>query len=63
MGYILQLPINDTPEIFGLHDNANITFAQNESFRYLNGILQLQPKSLPGLGRSKEEVLLCLFCR
>lgn len=30
--YIRQLPINDTPEIFGLHENANITFAQNETF-------------------------------
>ncbi|XP_065685160.1 dynein axonemal heavy chain 1 isoform X1 [Hydra vulgaris] len=57
MEYILQLPINDAPEIFGLHENANITFSQNESFRYLSGILQLQPKSLPGLGRSKEEII------
>ena len=45
MDYIRHLPINDTPEIFGLHDNANITFAQNETFSLLNGILQLQPKS------------------
>ena len=32
MLYIKNLPINDTPEIFGLHDNANIMFAQNETF-------------------------------
>ena len=56
MDYIRQLPINDTPEIFGLHDNANITFAQNETFSLLNGILQLQPKSSSGAGRSREEV-------
>lgn len=56
MDYIRGLPINDTPEIFGLHDNANITFAQNETFSLLNGILQLQPKSSSSSGRSREEV-------
>ena len=56
MEYIRELPINDTPEIFGLHENANITFAQNETFSLLNGILLLQPKSASGSGRSREEV-------
>lgn len=56
MDYIRHLPINDTPEIFGLHENANITFAQNETFSLLNGILQLQPKASAGVGRSREEV-------
>ena len=31
--YMKDLPINDTPEIFGLHENANITFAQSETFQ------------------------------
>ena len=26
--YIDRLPLNDAPEIFGLHDNANITYQQ-----------------------------------
>ena len=56
MVYIKRLPINDTPEIFSLHENANITFAQNETFSLLNGILLLQPKSAAGAGRSREEV-------
>ena len=56
MVYIRRLPINDTPEIFSLHENANITFAQNETFSLLNGILKLQPKSAAGAGRSREEV-------
>ena len=55
--YIRSLPINDTPEIFGLHDNANITFAQNETFSLLQGILKMQPKSSSGAGRSREEVI------
>ena len=56
MEYIRSLPINDTPEMFGLHDNANITFALNETFQLLGGILALQPKSSKGAGRSREEV-------
>ncbi|XP_048578532.1 dynein axonemal heavy chain 1-like isoform X2 [Nematostella vectensis] len=55
--YIRSLPINDTPEIFSLHDNANITFAQNETFNLLHGILKMQPKASTGKGRSREEVM------
>lgn len=57
MAYIRSLPINDTPEIFGLHENANITFAQNETFRTLNDLLQLQPKTSSGGGISREEIM------
>uniref|UniRef100_A0AAR2LEL7 Dynein, axonemal, heavy chain 1 n=1 Tax=Pygocentrus nattereri TaxID=42514 RepID=A0AAR2LEL7_PYGNA len=42
LSYIRGLPINDSPEIFGLHDNANISFAQNETFALLGAVLQLQ---------------------
>ncbi|XP_074644244.1 dynein axonemal heavy chain 1-like [Tubulanus polymorphus] len=57
ISYIKSLPINDSPEIFGLHDNANITFAQNETFSLLGGLLLLQPKSASGGGKSREEVM------
>uniref|UniRef100_A0A452IS51 Uncharacterized protein n=1 Tax=Gopherus agassizii TaxID=38772 RepID=A0A452IS51_9SAUR len=53
---ILCLPLNDTPEIFSLHDNANITFAQNETFALLGAIIQLQPKTSASGGRGREEV-------
>jgi len=56
MAYVKSLPINDTPEIFGLHDNANITFAQNETYTMLGTLLLLQPKTSTGSGRSREEV-------
>lgn len=42
LSYIKSLPINDTPEIFGLHENANITFAQNETSNMLGALVQLQ---------------------
>ena len=56
MSYIKSLPINDNPEIFGLHDNANITFAQTETFNCLEALLRLQPKSSSGGGQSREQV-------
>ncbi|XP_019331155.1 dynein axonemal heavy chain 1 [Alligator mississippiensis] len=55
--YIKSLPLNDIPEIFGLHDNANITFAQNETFALLGAIVQLQPKTSASGGQSREEVV------
>uniref|UniRef100_A0A8B9MD76 Dynein axonemal heavy chain 1 n=1 Tax=Accipiter nisus TaxID=211598 RepID=A0A8B9MD76_9AVES len=54
--YIKSLPLNDSPELFGLHNNANITFAQNETFALLGAITQLQPKTFTLGGRSREEV-------
>lgn len=56
LSYIKSLPLNDMPEIFGLHDNANITFAQNETYTLLGTIVQLQPKSSSAGGKSREEV-------
>ncbi|XP_060621830.2 dynein axonemal heavy chain 1 [Anolis sagrei] len=55
--YIKSLPLNDMPEIFGLHDNANITFAQNETYALLGAIIQLQPKTSTAGGRSREEIV------
>lgn len=57
MQYVRDLPINDTPEIFGLHDNANITYAQNQALTQLAELLKLQPKTASGGGKSREEVM------
>uniref|UniRef100_A0A8C9M054 Dynein axonemal heavy chain 1 n=1 Tax=Piliocolobus tephrosceles TaxID=591936 RepID=A0A8C9M054_9PRIM len=57
LSYIKSLPLNDMPEIFGLHDNANITFAQNETFALLGTIIQLQPKSSSSGDRGREEIV------
>lgn len=59
--YIRGLPINDKPEIFGLHDNANITFAQNETSHLLGFLVELQPKTASGGGMSREEVCGLMF--
>lgn len=39
VAYIRSLPINDTPEIFGLHDNANSKFRRGEIGKRDNRIL------------------------
>uniref|UniRef100_A0A8B9ENZ5 Dynein axonemal heavy chain 1 n=1 Tax=Anser cygnoides TaxID=8845 RepID=A0A8B9ENZ5_ANSCY len=57
LNYIRSLPLNDSPELFGLHENANITFAQKETFALLGAIMQLQPKMLTLGGRSREELV------
>ncbi|XP_078663939.1 dynein axonemal heavy chain 1-like [Branchiostoma floridae x Branchiostoma belcheri] len=57
MAYIKSLPINDPTEIFGLHDNANITFAQNETFTILGDLVSMQPKTSSSTGKSREEVM------
>uniref|UniRef100_A0A803VTG4 Dynein axonemal heavy chain 1 n=1 Tax=Ficedula albicollis TaxID=59894 RepID=A0A803VTG4_FICAL len=46
--YVKGLPLNDSPELFGLHDNADITFAQNETFALLGAIAQLHGAALEG---------------
>ncbi|KAI7795154.1 dynein axonemal heavy chain 1 [Triplophysa rosa] len=57
LGYFRGLPINDSPEIFGLHDNANISFAQNETFALLETLVKLQPRVAAGGGKSREEII------
>lgn len=42
--YVESLPMNDLPEIFGLHENANITYQRAESNRVVNTILSIQPR-------------------
>lgn len=52
-----ELPINDLTEIFGLHDNADITSAINETTRLLGNVLSLMPRVSSGSGKSQEEEL------
>jgi dynein heavy chain len=39
--YVSQLPTVDTPEIFGLHSNADITFQQKETSQLIETILKM----------------------
>lgn len=42
--YIEQLPLQDSPEIFGLHDNANIAYQKQESDNIVDIVLSIQPR-------------------
>jgi len=42
--YIASFPAHDSPEIFGLHVNADLTFGTNEAMYILNTISETQPK-------------------
>nr|CAD7394770.1 unnamed protein product [Timema cristinae] len=54
--YIRTMPLNDTPSIFGLHPNADISYAQSETFNCLATLLALQPRVVSGEAHSKEDV-------
>ena len=42
--YIEQLPVNADPEVFGMHDNANITCALAETYSGFDILMSLQPR-------------------
>ncbi len=43
--FVDGLPPNDAPEVFGMHENADITYHFNESATLLATILKVQPRS------------------
>ena len=58
MDAIDTLPLVDTPEVFGLHMNADITYQTNSATTILDTILNIQPKdSGGGSGETREAVV------
>eukprot|EP00462_Mataza_sp_D1_P007532 CAMPEP_0175123998 /NCGR_PEP_ID=MMETSP0087-20121206/2542_1 /TAXON_ID=136419 /ORGANISM="Unknown Unknown, Strain D1" /LENGTH=4569 /DNA_ID=CAMNT_0016405727 /DNA_START=105 /DNA_END=13811 /DNA_ORIENTATION=+ len=57
--YITTFPSHDAPEIFGLHQNADLTFGTAESIYILNTINDTQPKqsNSKGGGKTREEIV------
>jgi dynein heavy chain len=56
--YIEKLPIIDDPEVFGMHQNANITFQSKETAYLITTILDVQPRvSSGGSGKSNDEIV------
>ncbi|XP_034335195.2 dynein axonemal heavy chain 5 isoform X1 [Magallana gigas] len=55
--YIETLPLRDTPECFGLHSNADITYQTNTSNTMLSNIVDIQPKDAGGGGGETREAV------
>lgn len=53
--HIRALPQAPAPEVFGLHENADITCDQNETYAMFSTVLALQPRVAGGKGASREE--------
>merc|ERR1719261_2066311 len=53
--YVDSLPLTDAPEIFGMHENANIAFQQQASDFILDVLLSVQPRVSGGGGGKKPE--------
>tara|TARA_A100001015_G_scaffold318620_1_gene439042 strand:- start:2088 stop:4487 length:2400 start_codon:yes stop_codon:yes gene_type:complete len=55
--YLETWPLTPSPEIFGMHDNADITCAQNEILDLFTVMVSLQPRSASGGGKSREQTI------
>jgi len=56
--HVNKFPAHDTPEIFGLHTNADLTFGSSETIRILQTISDTQPKSAAKSGgKTREEIV------
>ena len=58
MEYIEALPLNAEPEVFGMHDNANITVGITDADDTFAIILTLQPRVAAGGGISREDQII-----
>ena len=54
-----SLPLDDEPEVFGLHSNANIVYEKNTVAKFMDTVLLIQPR-LAGSGNAKTPEEICL---
>ncbi len=59
MEYIQKLPNFEDPEVFGMHENANITYQNQESTKIMETILSIQPRvSSAASGKTPDEIVM-----
>ncbi|XP_069810981.1 dynein axonemal heavy chain 8 isoform X3 [Dendropsophus ebraccatus] len=58
LNYIQSLPVIDSPQVFGLHPNADITYQSRAAADILNTISNIQPKESNGkMGETREDMV------
>ncbi|CAM4521786.1 dynein axonemal heavy chain 3 [Lepidochelys kempii] len=55
--YLRSLPITTHPEVFGLHENADITKDNQETNQLFSGVLLTLPRQVGGGGKSPQETV------
>ncbi|XP_009876528.1 PREDICTED: dynein heavy chain 3, axonemal [Apaloderma vittatum] len=60
--YIQSLPTTTHPEVFGLHENADITKDNQETNQLFHGVLLTLPREAGGGGKSPQETVEDLAC-
>jgi len=57
INYIKSLDLVPQPEVFGFHENADITFATEESNNMMTIISSILPRTSGGSGKTKDEIV------
>jgi len=60
LDYVRSLPLIPNPEVFGLHENADITKDQQETNNLFDSILITLPRQASGGGKSSQDVITAL---
>jgi dynein heavy chain len=61
--YIEGLPLQDGPEVFGLHENANISYQKNESDSTIETVLSIQSRISTGAGGLTPDQIVLQKCK
>jgi dynein heavy chain len=58
MDFVKGFPLAEQPEVFGMHENANVSFMQQESDKLIGVVLSIQPREAGGgTGKSAEDIV------
>jgi dynein heavy chain len=55
LAFIKEMPLNPSPEVHWLHQNASLTALINEGFACMRSVVSLMPKGAGGAGKSEGE--------